>query len=143
MNEQKLPGYYWAIAALLLLWGLAGIFAFYSQVSMGPAELAALPPAQREAFAGMPTLVWAIYGIATISGVIGSILLLFRKALARPVYILSLIGVVAQFGWTFTGGRVLELVGPAQAIPFPAVICLIGIFQIWFASLAIRRGWIA
>jgi hypothetical protein len=142
MNE-KLPGYYWAIAALLLLWGLAGIFAFYSQVNMGPAELAALPPAQRESFSSLPSWAWAAYGIGTIAGTVGSVLLLVRRALARPAFVVSLIAVVIQFGYAFTLGHMLELVPPAEAIPFPAFICAMAIFEIWFASLAIRRGWIA
>ena len=140
-NMTKLPGWFWAVATLFVLWSLAGVFACYTQLTMTPEQLAALPAQQREAFAAMPGFIKVAYAIAVLSGLLGALLLLARKALARPVFILSLVAVVIQFGWVFGPYGALTKLG-ASAAAFPAFIVILGVAEIWFAGIAIRKGWL-
>lgn len=143
MSTQAVPKWYWVVSVLFLLWEMGGVFAFGSQVSMGPEQLATLPEAQRNAFSTMPTWAWAAYGVGTIGALAAAICLLLRRAWAVPLYAISLVAVVAQFGWTFLGLKILDTMPAAEAVPFPAFIIALAILALWFAMFARKRGWIA
>jgi len=142
MAGLRVPGWYWAVAVILLLWSLAGVGAFGAQVSMSPQQLAALPEAQRNAFSIMPTWAWTAYGIATVGALAAAICLLLRRNWATPLYAISLIAVVAQFSWSFAGAKLHETVGPEAAI-FPAFIIAMGAVSLWFARFSGKCGWLA
>ena len=128
-------------AVVAILWGLAGVYACYSQLSMTAAQLAALPAADADAFTAMPVFVKVAYVVAVVGGLVGGILLFMRKAPARIAFIVSLIGVVVQFGWIFGPYQGLANLGPS-AMAFPAFIAAVGIAEIWLAGLALQRGWL-
>lgn len=138
--QSKVPAWFWAVSVIFLLWGAAGVFFCYSQLTMTAEQMAQLPPAQRDAFLAMPTAIKGAYIVAVGAGLLGSILLLARKLSARPLFILSLIAVIVQFGWVFAiyTGK-LE----PNAWGLPAFIVLMAVLQIWFAGVAARRGWLA
>lgn len=136
------PPLWFKIAAVVaILWGLAGVYACYSQLSMSAAQLAALPAAQSDAFTAMPVFVKGAYVVAVAGGLIGGILLLMRKAPAQIAFIVSLIGVVVQFGWVFGVYQGASKLGPSS-MAFPAFIAAVGVAQIWLAGLAFKRGWL-
>lgn len=135
------PKWFWIVAVLALLWSLAGCFAYVTQTTMGEEELAKLPQAQREIWAMMPGWVTGAYAIAVFSGLLGSIALLLRRAWARPLYIVSLIAVIVQFGWTFLATPIMSTVGPS-AIGFPAFIIIAAAALAWFSGVATLRGWL-
>lgn len=143
MSEgNTLPKYYWAVGVLLLLWGLAGINAFYSQFTTPyDVMVARMGKAAADCFAQMPTWHWWVYGVAVASGTLGSIALLLRRAWAQPLYLISLVAVIIQFGYSFLIAKIHLILGWNAAI-FPAVIILIAIFEVWFSSLAKKKGWL-
>ena len=143
MAKPAVPTWFWIVAVLLLLWDLMGVAAFTMQFSMGPEQLAQLPPDQQAAFGSMPSWAWAAYGIGTIGGALASALLLIRKKIALPLYVVSLVAVLAQFGWTFFGFGMIHDPEVVMKAIFPIVIIALCIFQLWFANLAIKRGWIS
>lgn len=135
------PRSFWIVAVLALLWSCAGCFAYVTQTSMGDAELSKLPKAQRDIWAMMPGWVTGAYAIAVWSGLVASIALLLRRAWARPLYIISLIAVIVQFGWTFLATPIMTTVGPS-AIPFPAFIITAAAALSWFSGHATLKGWL-
>lgn len=137
----QVPRWYWVAAGLALLWSLAGCGAYFGQVGMSAADMAALPPAQREIWSMMPDWVTAAYAIAVWVGLAGSVALLLRRRLARALYAVSLIAVLVQFGWTFLASPILTSVGPSAAL-FPAFIVVVSAALLWFASHAAARGWL-
>lgn len=137
----QVPRWYWVAAGLALLWSLAGCGAYLGQVGMSAADMAALPPAQREIWSMMPDWVTAAYAIAVWIGLAGSIALLLRRRLARALYAVSLIAVLVQFGWTFLASPILTSVGPSAAL-FPAFIVVVSAALLWFAGHAAARGWL-
>ncbi|HTG39520.1 hypothetical protein [Sphingomonas sp.] len=140
--RQAPPRWFGVVAVLLILWGLAGIFAFYSDVSMNETRLAAMSEYDRAFYRSRPGwFVW-IYGIATWSGLFGAVALWLRRRLARPLFILSLVAVVVQFGWVFLATDIVAAKGAVAVLPFPLLILGIAIVQISLATRGWRRGWL-
>ncbi|MBU6269454.1 MAG: sugar transporter [Sphingomonadales bacterium] len=130
---------FWLIATLILLWSLAGLFAWYSQSHANLAELAKSDPDSARAFGTMPRWAWAAYALATWAGVAGAVALLARSRHAAALFMLSLLGVVAQFGWSFLGSGILAAKGPGAAV-FPIVIALIAVAEIVWSRRQVAAG---
>lgn len=140
--RQAAPRWLTVVAIALILWGIAGIIAFYSDVTMNESRLAAMEAFDRDFYQSRPGwFVW-VYGAAVWSALIGSVLLVARRRLARPFYLLSLIAVVVQFGWVFLATDLVAAKGAGQVVPFPIVIAAIALFQLWLATRGARRGWL-
>jgi len=136
------PAWFRIAAIVAVLWALAGVYACYTQLTLTQAQLSALPAAQRDAFSSMPRLISVAYIIAVAGGLAGSVLPLVRKRQARLAFLISLGGIIVQFGWVFLiyhGASALGL----SAIAFPAFITGVCAAEIWLTGLAIRRGWTA
>ena len=103
---------------------------------MGPAT-----DYQRTLYAGLPVWYNAVYAVAVGTGLLGAVALLARSTLARPLFVISLIAVVVQFGWLFATTDIIAHQG-AATVGFPLFIAAVAAFEIWFARHAQRRGWI-
>ena len=139
---HKPPTSFWITAVLLTLWGLMGCFAAWMQLSVSAADLAAMPEPDRTIWSTMPTWVKAVYAGAVGAGLAGGIALLLRRAVARPLFVASLVLVVIQFGYTFFGTELLTLKSPAETVPFPLFIIAVAVFEVWYAGRARARGWV-
>jgi hypothetical protein len=137
------PAWFPVVASLLLLWNLFGIAMFFLQYTMTPEALARLPEDQRTLFESMPGWLWVVYAVAVLSGALGALMLLLRKRAAVPLFWVSLLAVLVQFGYTLLPGRAVEVLGPAQALPMPLTIIAVAALQVWVARRALARGWIA
>lgn len=141
MNAIARPALYWAIAVFALLWNLIGLAMFWMQVRLTPQAVAALPPDQQQIHAAMPGWVYAFFGIAVVSGVLGSLGLLRRRRWAVPLLLLSLLGVTVQMASAYATTPVWALTGVAGAM-FPLLLvgaCLL----LWlFARRAAAHGWL-
>jgi hypothetical protein len=137
MNDSvKRPIWYWVVVGILLLWGAAGIHAFYSQLTTPYAVMVAqMGKLAADCIKGMPTWLWWVYGIAVWSGLLGTIALRVRHSWARPLFLISVIAVVVQFGHSFLVQHIHQIMGWSAAI-FPAFIVAMGLFQLWFAGLS-------
>jgi len=135
----KPPVWFWVVSALLFAWMCIGVIGF----AMTDAEaIAKLPEAQQQLYALMPKWLWVVYGIATISGLIGAFLLLLRKAWSVPALVLSLVAVCLQMGYSLLVMPTIELAG-ASAAAFPLVIIALGGVAVWLSMSAKRRGWLS
>ena len=138
----KAPLWYWAVALLATLWMLFGVLAWVMDLRMTPEQLALLPDAQQQLYALRPQWVFLVYAVAVFSGLAGAIGLLLRKRWATTWFLVSLVAVVVQFGYTLFGMDAIGLLGPGMALPFPIVIVAFAVFLLWFARYARRHGWI-
>ena len=140
---ESRPGMtYWIIAGVALVWNLIGIFMFYLQVTATPEALAEYYTDAEVAFI-VNTPAWATgaYAIAVFAGALGCVLLLLRKALAIPAFIVSLVGILLQNFYSFALGDGIEIWGTSGMI-LPAIVILIAVGLIAFASSARRQGWL-
>lgn len=136
------PAWYWIVAVLALLWEGVGCLAYLMQVRMGPTELAQLPPAQAEAFAGMAAWQWSVFAIAVWIGLVGALGLLLRRRWASLGLWVSLIAAAIQYGYTFFATPILQRMPASEALPLPIAIILLGIVLVWFAGFAANKGWL-
>lgn len=140
--RQRPAGWFIIVAVLLVLWGLAGCASFYLHVAYGPDMDPHATDWDRAFFAALPAWLNIVYAVAVGAGLLGSIALLLRSRLARPLYIVSLIAVVIQFGYIFLATDLIAHKGVVVATGFPIFIAVVAVFQIWFAGYAQRRGWL-
>lgn len=136
---MNMPRYFIVIAIVLLLWNLMGLAAFAMQYTADLTELAKSDPVTAQAFAAMPAWVWIAYAIAVGAGTLGAVLLLMKKATAASLFLLSLIAVVVQFGYTFLGTDLLALKGPS-VIAFPAFIVVMAVVQLLYARHLVGKA---
>ncbi|MBA4753659.1 MAG: sugar transporter [Sphingobium sp.] len=136
---MNMPRYFIVIAIVLLLWNLMGLAAFAMQYTADLTELAKSDPVTAQAFAAMPAWVWIAYTIAVGAGTLGAVLLLMKKAAAASLFLLSLIAVVVQFGYTFLGTDLLALKGPS-VIAFPAFIVVMAVVQLLYARHLVGKA---
>lgn len=127
------------IALVLLLWNLIGVAAFVMQYTADLEALAKSDPYTARIFAGMPGWAWGAYVVAVGAGTLGAVLLLMRKAAAVGLFLLSVIAVVVQFGYSFLGTDLLAVKGAGAAV-FPAVILAIAVGQWLYARRCRVKG---
>lgn len=141
--RQKPAGWFNLVALLFVLWGIAGCAALYGHIAFGPAIDPNASDWDRAYYAGLPGWFTWVYAAAVLGGLFGSIALLMRSRLARPLFLVSLVAVIVQFGWVFAATDLLAQKGAAATVPFPLFIAVMAVLQIWFAGYAERRGWIS
>lgn len=93
------------VAVLALVWYLAGLAAFISDLFLPDAKQAAMPEAQRALYLSTPAWAWAAYALAVLAGSLGSLLLVLLRKLSVPLLQVSLLGVLARMFHTFFVAR--------------------------------------
>lgn len=88
---------FWVIVLLGLLWNALGCLNFIMQSILG--AVADLPLAYKLVIASRPGWVTVAFFIAVFGGALGCVLMLLRRATARPALFLSLIGVLLTTGY--------------------------------------------
>ncbi|WP_150290970.1 sugar transporter [Sphingobium estronivorans] len=133
------PRSFWGIGIVLLFWNMMGVGAFIMQYSADLSQLAKTDPYTAGIFAAMPGWAWTAYAVAVGAGTLGAILLLLRKRAAVPLFLLSIVSVIVQFGYSFIHTDLLVVKGVTAAI-FPAVILIVALFQWRYARNLTVRG---
>ena len=140
-SSIKPPIWFWVISVLALLWNLFGLYNFYISTFDQVTILESMNQEQRELFEAMPMWATVCFGIATIGGVIASIGLLMRKKWAKPLFIVSLITLVAQFvNWLFIQNA--PEVFP-NSYGMPITVFIVGILLILFSNTGIKKNWLS
>jgi hypothetical protein len=135
---QKAPFWFWIVAILALAWNGLGIMAYLADV-YSPESLSAT---DLQLKSERPAWVTGAFALAVFGSTLGSLLLLFRRGLAKLVFIVSLVAIVAQMTYVLFMSRAIELVGAATAVPMPVSIVLVGILLVWFSGKAGEKKWI-
>jgi len=142
ISERKTPALFWVISILLLLWNLMGIGSFLFHVFLMHGDsLAALPENEQALYGEYPVWTQIVFAIATIFGLLGSILLLAKKKLAKPVFVISLIAILIQMTHSLFLTNSVEIYGN-EAYAMPIFVVLIAIFCIWFTGYSIKKRWV-
>jgi hypothetical protein len=140
--DGKPPTLFWVIAGILLLWNFTGLMFYYGQVTMTPEMLAEnFSTAERAFMEQTPVWATAAYATAVTAGVIGAVLMLLRKALALPAFIVSFIGVLIQDFDAFILSDAIGVWG-TSALTLPAVVIVVCIFEIWYTRTARAKAWL-
>lgn len=135
---RPLAGWYMIAAIAAFVFMVAACGFYLMQMASDPADL---PLDQRAAIEAQPVWLTGAYAVAVWAGAFGSLMLLFRRALAQPLLLLSLAGVAVWVAGLILVPGVRETISAndlAVAIVIAAVIWTI----FWFARHSARRGWL-
>ncbi|WP_039988856.1 hypothetical protein [Paraglaciecola arctica] len=136
------PKWFLILAVVLAIWNLMGAMAFIMQMTMTAEQIAALPEKQQMLYQDIPLWVNIAFGCAVFGGALGCIALVFKKAIALPILLISLIGVLVQMFHAFILTNSYEVFGPGGAI-MPMLVIVIALFLVWLTINAKVKGWIA
>lgn len=139
---RRTPTWFKIVGWLLVLWGIAGVYAFYSYAAMSQEALAAMADYDRRMYLARPGWFDWVYGAATWGGLIGAALLLAGKRQAAVAFAVSLLAVAVQFAWVFAATDLIAVKGASATLPFPLVIFAIALGQLALARHGILRGWL-
>lgn len=137
--NHKVPTWFWIVAVLFLLWNIAGVYNYISQVTMSAEGLAGLDQNLKSVIESRPLWATSAFAIAVWGGLIASVLLLMRKSLAVTFFIISLLGVLVSTTYGFFLSNIKVSVGE---IGFSVVIIIAGFISIWISRKARDRSWI-
>jgi hypothetical protein len=141
-STNKPPVWFWIVSVVALIWNGMGVMAYLGQAYMSDDALAALPEAEQALYANVPAWATAAFAIAVWGGLLGCLALLLRKKWAKPVLLLSLIGIVVQMIYNLFLSEAMDVYGPGGAI-MPIMVIVIGIFLVWFSKKSASEGWIS
>jgi hypothetical protein len=133
------PRWFRPVAIVALIWNLLGCFAYLSDVTMKPEDIAKLTQAEQALVASRPA--WSIGGtaVAVWFGAAGCVGLILRKRWATWLLIASFVGVLLQDLWFL---RHAFSMTSAVAIVLQGVVLVVSIGLVYLARLGSARGWL-
>lgn len=140
MNETRLktPFHYWIVAILSVLWNSMGAFDYTATQYRLESYMSQFTPEQLEYFYGFPVWMDAAWAIAIWASLLGSIVLLFRKALAVWLFGVAILGLAVSSIYNFVLSNGAEVMGDG-AVMFSAVIWVIALFLYFYSSAMHKR----
>ena len=139
--RTTVPTWWRVLVIVLLLWELIGCYMCVQQFRLGPDAMPNPSDYDRANYASLPIWYNSAYAVATFGGALAMLALLFRSTLAIPLSLISLIGVVAVFGYYLLATDAVNVKGLVVTY-FPLFIFTLSAFMVWLAFKARRRGWI-
>ena len=119
---------FWTVGAFGLIWSLMGCYNYLMQIN--PEALAQFPEAYQIVINSRPGWVTVLLVIAVFGGALGSALMLMRRAVARPVLMVSLVGVVVTFGQAIL--EIRSAPGAGLIVMGSGMWLLVSSYLVWF-----------
>lgn len=141
-NNRETPNWIFVASVIFIGWNMTGAIFYLNEMFMGPEMFDTMSSAQQNFFSSRPAWVTASYATAVWVGLVGSFLLLLRKRLALPVFIVSLIGALLQITYNLFIGGGLDAFGPSALI-VPTLVTIIGFVEVWASKKATDEGWLS
>lgn len=134
-SKPQIPIWYWIVSILGLIWNLMGVGAYISQAYMTDEQLAELPAEQQQMYVDLPSWYIACFALAVFCGALGCFALVFKKKMAYPFLLVSLICATIQMSYV-----IFVLKMPNTMTP---LIILGAIGLVYFSKFAIKKQWIS
>lgn len=140
-SPVKAAWHLWLVGIFAVLFNFIGVFDFVMSMAQGAKYQASagMTPAQIAHYQMMPGWMTAIWAVGVFAAFLASILLLMRRKLALPVFVLSLAAFLGSLLYTYVltdGGAIM---GRQMAIA-SAVIAGLLILFIWYSRFMSARG---
>ncbi len=139
--QVKSPWHLWLIGVIALLFNSIGVFDFVMAMAQG-AEYqarAGMSPDQIAHYQEMPGWMTVVWAVGVFGAFLASILLLARRKLAMPVFVLSLAAFLISLLYTYVltdGGAIM---GRQMAITSAVIAGLLAFFS-WYSWFMSVRG---
>jgi len=139
--DDKAPWHLWLVGTFAVLFNSIGVFDFVMSLARGAEYQASagMTPDQIAHYQAMPGWMMVVWAVGVFGAFLASILLLLRRRLATPVFIVSLaaFGVSLLYTYVLTDGG--AVMGRQMAI-VSAVIAGLLVFFCGYARHMTRRG---
>ncbi|MDG1730857.1 MAG: hypothetical protein P8K68_11335 [Algibacter sp.] len=133
---KKPPIWFWILSIIALIWNAMGVNAYLQQAYNTESYQAMYSAEQLRIATNMPAWVTAAFAIAVFAGALAAIGLLLRKSWSVKLWLLSLIAVILQMGYTLINGYESSMVMTIMIIVFALVF-------VWFARMSESKGWLS
>lgn len=140
MTDTATPKHLWIIGILALLWNAMGAFDYLMTQTENEGYMGNFTPEQLEFFYGFPSWLVAFWALAVWGGVLGAVLLLMRKKLAAPVFLISFLcmTLTAIRNYGFADG--MEAMGGGAAMAMSILIFIFALLLWVYARAMANRG---
>jgi hypothetical protein len=140
-NKTTIPIWFWVVSVVGLLWYLMDTSMFAMRLFMNEAAIKEIPENQQHLFQNIPLWVNIVFAGEVFGGLLGCVALLLKKKLALLLFIISILGVLAQTSniWFLTDA--ISIMG-APAIVMPLFAIIIGTALIFLSRFAITKSWL-
>ncbi|MGE5318592.1 MAG: hypothetical protein ACM3KD_00290 [Hyphomicrobiaceae bacterium] len=140
VKNIKTPWHLWVVGVLALLWNAAGAFDYFMTETRNASYMNSFTAGQLAYFDSIPKWAIATWALGVWGGVLGSVLLLFRRRLAVAVFAVSLVSAALTFLYNYVLSNGLEVMGGGIALLFAGVILLIAALLLWYARYMAKSG---
>ena len=139
--KVKSPWHVWLIGIIAVLFNSIGVFDFVMSMAQGAEYQASagMTPDQIAHYQEMPGWMTVVWAVGVFGALLASILLLVRRKLALPIFVLALAAFLTSLLYTYvlTGGG--AIMGQQMAIT-SAVIAGLLVFFSWYSWFMSVRG---
>ena len=135
----KAPTSFFVIGTLFLVWNIIGFMFYLQHAMMTPENVPEGVDATMLAFMEA-TPVWATsaYAIAVNVGMLACIMLLLRRSIAFPLFVVSLVGALILDFDSFVLRDVVAIWGGGAYI-VPSAVIIVGVVEIWYSRSVANR----
>jgi hypothetical protein len=134
------PGHVWAVGVFALLFNAVGVFDYTMNQLQGPSYLASagMTPQQVAHYQAMPAWMMGVWAVGVFGAFGASVLVLMRRALAVPVFAVSLAAFLVSvlYNYVLTDGG--ALMGRQMAITSAVIAGLLLLFIVYARAMAAR-----
>lgn len=124
VSTVRVPISFWVVASLGVIWNGFAVIAYWLTATHDQETMAQTPPEMAIALAHTPSWAIAAWGLAVVAALAGSVLLVLRRKLAVPAFVISLAGLL-----------VLTIYQIASNMP----MSLLQVVMIWLVALFLLR----
>jgi hypothetical protein len=132
-----------AVGVVALLWNAMGAFDYLMTQTRNADYMANFTPEQLDYFYGFPTWMTAAWAVAVWGGILGAVLLLMRKRLAEPVFLVSFLAMVLTTLYSYVLSNGVEVFDGVGSQVFSALIFAVALGLYLYARRLRRRGVLA
>ena len=129
---------FYIISSLALIWNLIGVFAYLGQTFMEEQALSSLSKNEHYYFFNMPAWVTAVFASAVFSGVSGSVCMLLKKRIAKILYSISIVSLLAHQFYNLFIQEYIVISGVGLLLPISTTV--IGFFLLWYSHEVSKQG---
>ena len=137
------PWHLWLIGVGAFLWSAVGATDYVMTQTRDEAYMSEFNPEQLAFFNGIPAWAVAAWAIGVWGGVLGALLLLFRRHVAVWAFLASLLAIVVSTFHNYFLANGLEVMGDPFSLAFTAVIFLVALGLFLYARTMRKRGVLA
>ncbi len=140
-GSARTPWHLWVVGVVALLFNGIGVYDFVMSFTQGAAYMAdmKMTPEQIAHYLGLPLWMQVVWAVGVFGAFLASILLLLRKKLAFPVFVVSLAAFLLSLVYHYVLAGAGDIMGQSTVIS-SVVITAILLFLIWYSRLMARRG---